>query len=264
MTSFYLTKGEKNVFNSYHSYNFYPVLSMQIFRRKEKILIADDESSIRRILETRLSIIGYEVLTAPDGETALFLFHKEHPNLVVLDVMMPKIDGYGVCQEIRKESDIPIIMLTALGDVADRITGLELGADDYVVKPFSPSEVVARVKAQLRRYHQLSEPTNKVEVFSFKDLELDFSAYTVKLNGKYIEFTVKEFESLRFLALHPNQVLSRKQIYENVWGYNEYGDLNTVTIHIKKIREKLEDNLLSPKYIKTVRGIGYKFGGETS
>lgn len=229
-----------------------------------KIMVVEDELEIAELIKDYLEEEQYEVIISTDGKQCIELFREFQPQLIILDIMLPRLDGIEVCRIIRSESTIPIIMLSAKKTEVDKILGLGIGADDYVVKPFSPSEVVARVKAQLRRYHQLSEPTNKVEVFSFKDLELDFSAYTVKLNGKYIEFTVKEFESLRFLALHPNQVLSRKQIYENVWGYNEYGDLNTVTIHIKKIREKLEDNLLSPKYIKTVRGIGYKFGGETS
>ncbi len=229
-----------------------------------KIMVVEDELEIAELIKDYLEEEQYEVIISTDGKQCIELFREFQPQLIILDIMLPRLDGMEVCRIIRSESTIPIIMLSAKKTEVDKILGLGIGADDYVVKPFSPSEVVARVKAQLRRYHQLSEPTNKVEVFSFKDLELDFSAYTVKLNGKYIEFTVKEFESLRFLALHPNQVLSRKQIYENVWGYNEYGDLNTVTIHIKKIREKLEDNLLSPKYIKTVRGIGYKFGGETS
>lgn len=229
-----------------------------------KIMVVEDELEIAELIKDYLEEEQYEVIISTDGKQCIELFREFQPQLIILDIMLPRLDGMEVCRIIRSESTIPIIMLSAKKTEVDKILGLGIGADDYVVKPFSPSEVVARVKAQLRRYHQLSESTNKVEVFSFKDLELDFSAYTVKLNGKYIEFTVKEFESLRFLALHPNQVLSRKQIYENVWGYNEYGDLNTVTIHIKKIREKLEDNLLSPKYIKTVRGIGYKFGGETS
>lgn len=229
-----------------------------------KIMVVEDELEIAELIKDYLEEEQYEVIISTDGKQCIELFREFQPQLIILDIMLPSLDGMEVCRIIRSESTIPIIMLSAKKTEVDKILGLGIGADDYVVKPFSPSEVVARVKAQLRRYHQLSEPTNKVEVFSFKDLELDFSAYTVKLNGKYIEFTVKEFESLRFLALHPNQVLSRKQIYENVWGYNEYGDLNTVTIHIKKIREKLEDNLLSPKYIKTVRGVGYKFGGETS
>eukprot|EP00871_Galdieria_phlegrea_P000613 jgi/Galph1/1552/GphlegSOOS_G233.1 len=222
---------------------------MQIFRRKEKILIADDESSIRRILETRLSIIGYEVLTAPDGETALFLFHKEHPNLVVLDVMMPKIDGYGVCQEIRKESDIPIIILTALGDVADRITGLELGADDYVVKPFSPKELEARIRCVLRRVDKFyfSNQLTNSGIINIGFLKIDINRKQIYKNGERIRLT--------------GEALSRNTILQEVWGYapERHLDTRVVDVHISRLRAKLEDDPSNPELILTSRGTGYMF-----
>lgn len=226
-----------------------------------KIMVVDDELEIAELIKDYLEAEQYDVIISTDGKECLKLFREYQPQLIVLDIMLPGLDGMEVCRTIRAESAIPIIMLSAKKTEIDKILGLGLGADDYVVKPFSPGEVVARVKAQLRRYNQLSAPADKGNIRSFQNLEIDLKAYTVTLNGNYVDFTAKEFEALRFLALHPNQVLTRQQIYENVWGVNEYGDLNTVTIHIKKIREKIEDDISAPKFIKTVRGVGYKFGG---
>nr|P28257.1 RecName: Full=Probable transcriptional regulator ycf27; AltName: Full=OmpR-like protein [Galdieria sulphuraria]pir/RGKKOR/ regulatory protein ompR - red alga (Cyanidium caldarium) chloroplast [Cyanidium caldarium]AAA10400.1 OmpR-like protein [Cyanidium caldarium]CAA44458.1 regulatory protein [Cyanidium caldarium] len=236
---------------------------MDNLRRKEKILIADDESSIRRILETRLSIIGYEVLTAPDGRSALFLFHKEHPNLVVLDVMMPKIDGYGVCQEIRKESDIPIIMLTALGDVTDRITGLELGADDYVVKPFSPKELEARIRCVLRRVDKFyfSNTFTNSGIINIGFLKIDINRKQVYKNEERIRLTGMEFNLLELLISNSGEPLSRTTILEEVWGYTPERHLDTrvVDVHISRLRAKLEDDPSNPELILTSRGTGYLF-----
>nr|WDA99344.1 Ycf27 [Galdieria yellowstonensis]WDA99534.1 Ycf27 [Galdieria yellowstonensis] len=264
MTYFYIKK--RIIFSSIvynHNYKFYPVLSMDNLRRKEKILIADDESSIRRILETRLSIIGYEVLTAPDGESALFLFHKEHPNLVVLDVMMPKIDGYGVCQEIRKESDIPIIMLTALGDVTDRITGLELGADDYVVKPFSPKELEARIRCVLRRVDKFyfSNTFTNSGIINIGFLKIDINRKQVYKNEERIRLTGMEFNLLELLISNSGEPLSRTTILEEVWGYTPERHLDTrvVDVHISRLRAKLEDDPSNPELILTSRGTGYLF-----
>ena len=226
-----------------------------------KIMVVDDELEIAELIKDYLEAEQYDVIISTDGKECLKLFREYHPQLIVLDIMLPGLDGMEVCRTIRAESAIPIIMLSAKKTEIDKILGLGLGADDYVVKPFSPGEVVARVKAQLRRYHQLSAIADKGDVRSFHNLEIDLKAYTVRLNGKCVDFTAKEFEVLRFLALHPNQVLTRQQIYENVWGVNEYGDLNTVTIHVKKIREKIEDDVSAPAFIKTVRSVGYKFGG---
>jgi DNA-binding response OmpR family regulator len=226
-----------------------------------RIMVVDDELEIAELIKDYLEAEQYDVVISTDGNECLKLFRDYHPQLIVLDIMLPGLDGMEVCRTIRAESSIPIIMLSAKKAEVDKILGLGLGADDYVVKPFSPGEVVARVKAQLRRYNQLSGPTDNNTSLSFQNLEINLQAYTVKLNGEYVDFTTKEFEVLRFLVLHPNQVLTRQQIYENVWGVNEYGDLNTVTIHIKKIREKIEDDISAPKFIKTVWGVGYKFGG---
>lgn len=226
-----------------------------------RIMVVDDELEIAELIKDYLEAEQYDVVISTDGKECLKLFREYHPQLIVLDIMLPGLDGMEVCRTIRAESSIPIIMLSAKKSEVDKIWGLGLGADDYVVKPFSPGEVVARVKAQLRRYNQLSGPADSNASLSFQNLEINLKAYTVKLNGEYADFTTKEFEVLRFLVLHPNQVLTRQQIYENVWGVNEYGDLNTVTIHIKKIREKIEDDISAPKFIKTVWGVGYKFGG---
>lgn len=226
-----------------------------------RIMVVDDELEIAELIKDYLEEEQYDVIISTNGNECIKLLRRYQPQLIILDIMLPGLDGMEVCRMIRAESSIPIIMLSAKLSEVDKILGLGLGADDYVVKPFSPGEVVARVKAQLRRYNQLSVPAEKGDVLSFQDLEINLKAYTVKLRGEYVEFTAKEFETLRYLALHSNQVLTRQQIYDNVWGVNEYGDLNTVTIHVKKIREKIEDDTSAPKFIKTVWGVGYKFGG---
>jgi len=229
--------------------------------QKIRIMVVDDELEIAELIKDYLEEEQYDVIISTDGKECIKLFREYQPQLIVLDIMLPGLDGMEVCRTIRAESSIPIIMLSAKKTEVDKILGLGLGADDYVVKPFSPGEVVARVKAQLRRYNQFSVPADKSDVLSFQNLKINLQAYSVELNDKYVDFTTKEFEVLRFLALHANQVLTRQQIYENVWGFNEYGDLNTVTIHIKKIREKIEDDISVPQFIKTIWGVGYKFGG---
>lgn len=226
-----------------------------------KIMVVDDELEIAELIKDYLEEEQYSVIISTDGKDAIELFRQQQPQLVVLDIMLPGLSGMEVCRIIRSESPVPIIMLSAKKAEVDKILGLGLGADDYVVKPFSPGEVIARVKAQLRRYNQLSAPTEKTDVLSYKDLEIDLKAYEIKLKNKLVELTAKEFEVLRFFALHPNQVLSRVQIFENIWGFNEYGDLNTVTVHVKKLREKIEEEPSNPHYIKTVWGVGYKFDG---
>jgi OmpR family response regulator RpaB len=226
---------------------------------KEKILVVDDEASIRRILETRLSMIGYDVVTAADGEEALETFRKTNPDLVVLDVMMPKLDGYGVCQELRKESDIPIIMLTALGDVADRITGLELGADDYVVKPFSPKELEARIRSVLRRIDK--NGTSGIPssgVIQVSNIRID----TNKRQGdERIRLTGMEFSLLELLVSRSGEPFSRSEILQEVWGYTpeRHVDTRVVDVHISRLRAKLEDDPSNPELILTARGTGYLF-----
>ena len=231
---------------------------------KEKVLVVDDEASISRILDTRLSMIGYVVITACDGEEALSLFKKEDPNLVILDVMMPKLDGYGVCQEIRKNSDVPIIMLTALGDVADRITGLELGADDYVIKPFSPKELEARIRSVLRRTEklQLSSTNNSNSgVVQFNFLKIDFNRRQVYKSDERIRLTVMEFSLLELLVSKSGQAFSRAEILQEVWGYTpeRHVDTRVVDVHISRLRAKLEMDPSNPDLILTARGTGYLF-----
>ncbi|MBW4082592.1 response regulator transcription factor [Paenibacillus sp. S150] len=227
----------------------------------ERIMIVEDEQEIAELLKDYLEIERYEVIISHDGEEALQNFRQFHPQLVILDIMLPKLDGMEVCRSIRAESDVPVIMLSAKKRDSDKILGLGLGADDYVVKPFSPSEIVARVKAQLRRFHGLATPAKQPNLIVYPGLELDLKAYEVRVRNKTVHFSAKEFEVLRFLAVHPNQVFTRGQIFDNAWGNNEYGDLNTVTVHVKKIREKVELDPARPQYILTVRGIGYKFYG---
>nr|ASO75870.1 hypothetical protein [Storeatula sp. CCMP1868] len=226
---------------------------------KEKILVVDDEASIRRILETRLSMIGYTVVTAADGEEALNLVKRESPSLIVLDIMMPKLDGYGVCQE----SDVPIIMLTALGDVADRITGLELGADDYVIKPFSPKELEARIRSVLRRVERVSFnpriPTSGIMNIGF--LTVDMNRRQVYKNGNRVRLTGMEFSLLELLISKSGEAFSRSEILQEVWGYTpeRHVDTRVVDVHISRLRAKLEDDPSNPDLILTARGTGYLF-----
>lgn len=230
---------------------------------KEKILVVDDEASIRRILETRLSMIGYTVVTAADGDEALAVYKKELPNLIILDIMMPKLDGYGVCQEIRKDSDIPIIMLTALGDVADRITGLELGADDYVVKPFSPKELEARIKAILRRVDKMSLHSTAVSsgIISMGGIKIDTNRRQVYKQNEKIRLTGMEFSLLELLMSKSGEAFSRASILQEVWGYTpeRHVDTRVVDVHISRLRSKLEEDPSNPDLILTARGTGYLF-----
>ena len=230
---------------------------------KEKILVVDDEASIRRILETRLSMIGYTVVTAADGDEALAVYKKELPNLIILDIMMPKLDGYGVYQEIRKDSDIPIIMLTALGDVADRITGLELGADDYVVKPFSPKELEARIKAILRRVDKMSLHNTSVAsgIISMGGIKIDTNRRQVYKQNEKIRLTGMEFSLLELLMSKSGDAFSRASILQEVWGYTpeRHVDTRVVDVHISRLRSKLEEDPSNPDLILTARGTGYLF-----
>jgi len=230
----------------------------------ERILVVDDETSIRRILETRLKMAGYEVLTAADGEEAIELYQKENPDLVVLDVMMPKLDGYGVTREIRKTSETPIIILTALGDVSERITGLELGADDYVIKPFSPKELEARVKAVLRRTNQKTDTKGgKVtkNVITTGNLRIDTSRRQVFRKNERIRLTGMEFSLLELLVGNSGQPFSRNEILQYVWSYpaDHRIDTRVVDVHISRLRAKLEVDPANPELILTARGMGYMF-----
>ena len=228
----------------------------------EKILVVEDEKEIANLIRDYLVASNYKVITSNDGEEALELFESEKPQLAILDIMLPKKDGFEVCRTIRSKSNIPILILSAKKEDTDKIIGLGLGADDYITKPFSPRELIARVQSQLRRFNELSVTQETSEVLSFEGLTIDSTAYTVSLDSEIVPFSVKEFEILHFLASNANQALSREKIFDEIWGYNEYGDINTVTVHIRKIREKIERDPSRPSYIETVWGIGYKFKGE--
>ena len=233
---------------------------------RQRILVADDEASIRRILETRLKMQGYDIITAADGEEAIAAFNKHNPDLIVLDVMMPKIDGYGVAREVRRTSDIPIIILTALGDVSERITGLELGADDYVIKPFSPKELEARVKAVLRRTNskETSAPIGgKVakNVITTGNIKIDTARRQVFRKNERIRLTGMEFSLLELLVNNSGQAYSRNEILQHVWAYppDHRIDTRVVDVHISRLRSKLETDPANPELILTARGIGYMF-----
>ena len=232
---------------------------------KQKILVVDDEASIRRILETRLKMAGYNVVTAEDGEEAVELFNKTNPDIVILDVMMPKMDGYGVTREIRRVSDIPIIILTALGDVSERITGLELGADDYVIKPFSPKELEARVKAVLRRTvnKDITIPAGKAtkNVITTGNIKIDTARRQVYRKNERIRLTGMEFSLLELLVNNSGTAYSRNEILQHVWAYppDHRIDTRVVDVHISRLRSKLETDPANPELILTARGIGYMF-----
>jgi len=224
----------------------------------EKILVVDDEKPIVDILKYNLSKEGYNVLTAYDGDEAIEIALKEDPDLILLDIMLPKQDGFSVCKKLREKLTSPILMLTARGEEVDKVLGLELGADDYITKPFSMRELMARVKANLRRM-AFSEPDEDAEVIKQGDLELDLKSYVVRKNGKPLDLTFREFELLRYLAAQPGQVFTREKLLEEVWGYEYYGDIRTVDVTVRRLREKVEDDPANPEYIITKRGIGYYF-----
>ena len=228
----------------------------------EKILIIDDEVELSEIVSDFLQVEGFKVYSAMNGQEGLLCFKREKPQLVILDIMLPLVDGMEICRTIRSISNVPIIMLSAKSSNTDKVISLGLGADDYIMKPFEPMELIARVKAQLRRYTQFSMPVDGSTVITFGNLVIDDKAYTVYVNSKIVNLAAKEFEVLNYMAHHPNQVFTREQLFNQIWGYEEYGDINTVTVHIRKIREKLEENPSEPIYIKTVWGVGYKFDGE--
>lgn len=222
---------------------------------KEKILVVDDDYNIADLIRLYLEKEMYEVKTEYDGKSALDTYYSWTPDLILLDIMLPQVDGWSVCKQIRKSSRIPIIMLTARGETIDKVLGLELGADDYIVKPFEPKELVARVKAVLRRSGGFDEIK---EELVFHNLVINKSEYNIVYEGKKLEVPPKELELLYFIASHPNQVFTRDQLLEKVWGYDFAGDSRTVDVHIKRLREKLSDEA-GRWEIKTVWGVGYKF-----
>ena len=228
---------------------------------KTKILIVDDEKNICELIRLYVEKEGYRAITANDGESAIDIFKKENPDIVLLDIMLPKKDGWQVCRELRSFSNVPIIMLTAKGELFDKVLGLELGADDYIVKPFEAKELVARIKAVLRRcsFAADKEDKNSGEL-SFDGLAINRETYEVYLDSVRLEFPPKEFELLYFLARNPNKVFTRDQLLNEIWGYEFFGDSRTVDVHMKRIREKLETpDTPRPWQLKTVWGVGYKF-----
>lgn len=226
-----------------------------------KILITEDETPIAEIISYNLQNEGYETEIAKDGVECLEKFEETVPDLVILDVMMPRMDGFETLKEIRKKSRVPVIMLTAKDAEGDRIRGLELGADDYVVKPFSIGELVARVKANFRRQDFENEGYLPDEVIEEADLYIDPVKYEVRKRGKIVELTLREFELLKYLAQSPGTVFSREVLLEEVWSYEYYGDIRTVDVTVRRLREKIEDEGEEFRYILTKRGVGYYFGG---
>ena len=234
-----------------------------MIRPKQKILIVDDEAVIRDVVRRYLESDGFSVREAADGEAALAAIRREEPDLILLDIMLPRIDGWALTQRLHREgSPIPIIMLTARKETSDRIRGLDQGADDYVVKPFSPQEVVSRVRAVLRRTCPDEVEEERLDPVHIGDLCLDHATRRVTVRGQPVPLTAREFDLLSFLARHPGQVFSRQQLLDRVWGYDFYGDPSTVTVHIRRLREKIEHDASDPCYIITVWGVGYRFRRE--
>jgi DNA-binding response OmpR family regulator len=236
----------------------------------EKVLVVEDEATLQETLVYNLKHQGYEVETAGDGNTALDVARKTHPDLILLDVMLPGIDGFEVCRILRQETNIPILMLTARDDEIDRVVGLEIGADDYITKPFSMRELIARIKARLRVVRMMQE-TSRISTpsmipapqpqLTFGNLELDLIRREVRQNGQVIPVKPKEYELLVFLAQHQGQALSREYILQQVWGWDFTGDSRTVDVHVRWLREKIEPDPAAPQRILTVRGAGYRFDG---
>ena len=237
-------------------------------KEMKKVLVVDDEQSIIDVLVYNLKKEGYETIEATDGITAVNMALEEKPDLMLLDIMLPKLDGLSVCKRVKNYLNIPILMLTAKDAEIDKIVGLELGADDYITKPFSVREFMARVKANLRKDEISNVPKEPISEASVKetkkdnqikvnDLELDLDRFEVKVRGEIIDLTLREFEVLKFLATQPGQVVTRETLLEKVWGYEYYGDIRTVDVTVRRIREKIEKDTSSPKILITKRGVGY-------
>lgn len=223
-----------------------------------KILVVDDDGNICELLRMYLEKEGYTVFIAHDGQKAVDTFREKKPDLVLLDIMLPVLDGWQVCREIRRDSEVPIIMLTAKGETFDKVLGLELGADDYVVKPFDTKELVARVKAVLRRTSGKNASSDEKKEVTFDKLQINLTNYEMKVNGAPVDTPPKELELIYHFASNPNRVFTRDQLLDEVWGFDYYGDSRTVDVHVKRLREKLEG--VSDKWeLKTVWGVGYKF-----
>ena len=230
-----------------------------------KILVVDDEPTLRNVLQYNLTKEAHQVRTAGDGEEAIDQAREYEPDLILLDVMLPKLDGFEVCKAIRRESNVPILMLTAKDSEIDKVVGLEIGADDYITKPFSMRELVARVKAMIRRSEMLKGELITGEAdktrLAVRGLTMDLLQHKVMLDGRTISMKPKEFELLAFLSRHPDQVFSRDQLLDQVWGYEFGGDTRTVDVHIRWLREKIEETPSKPTYLETVRGVGYRLVG---
>jgi len=226
---------------------------------KSKILIVDDDNNIAELISLYLIKECFDTKIVNDGEEALQAFETYNPNLILLDLMLPGIDGYQVCREVRAKSNVPIIMLSAKGEIFDKVLGLELGADDYMMKPFDSKELVARVKAVLRRYQpvKVEEPAPDIKCVTYTDLVINLSNYSVMYMGEQVDMPPKELELLYFLAASPNQVFTREQLLDHIWGYEYIGDTRTVDVHVKRLREKIKDH--ANWSLSTVWGIGYKF-----
>ena len=227
---------------------------------KTRILIVEDEKNIADIIRCKLEKEGYETDTAADGEEALRKVTSFQPDLMLLDLMLPRMDGFQVCRKVREHHGFPILMLTAKEEEVDKVLGLEMGADDYITKPFGMRELLARIKANLRRIGPGEGVGNDERIIS-GDLTIDLGKYEVKKADTVIELTIREFELLRFLALQPEHVFTRDQLLKEVWGYEDYGDIRTVDVTVRRLREKVEDNASNPRFIMTKRGVGYFFRG---
>ncbi len=226
----------------------------------KKILVVDDEKPISDIIKFNLVKEGFNVEVAYDGDEALKLVYQYQPDLILLDVMLPKLDGFQVCRKVRESFSIPIIMLTAKEEEVDKVLGLELGADDYITKPFGMRELIARVKANLRRVDlNVEVPADANNIITSSNLIIDLDRYEVKKDETIIELTLREFELLKFLATRENQIFTREQLLKDVWGYEYFGDIRTVDVTVRRLREKVEDDSSSPKFIMTKRGVGYYF-----
>ena len=225
----------------------------------KKILVVDDEQAIVDILKFNLEREGYEVIECYDGRAGYEAALKENPDLILLDVMLPEMDGFEVCRKLRNEISTPIIMITARTEEIDKVLGLELGADDYITKPFGVRELMARVKANLRRTVVVPQNASDENTLTFGELKIDFESYEVKKGDNVLELTTREFELLKFLSAIPGKIVSRETLLEKVWGYEYYGDGRTVDVTVRRLREKLEENPAEPQYIVTKRGVGYYF-----
>ncbi|MGM0882926.1 MAG: response regulator transcription factor [Bacillota bacterium] len=227
--------------------------------RQKKILIIEDEKDISRILRDYLTKNNYEAAIAGNGQDGLKIIDLLQPDFIILDIMLPDMDGIDLCREIRERSNVPILILSARGSDTDKVLGLGFGADDYMTKPFSLSELLARINAYFRRYDSMTASSHDPDSLRFGSLMIDKKAYKVTVDGKEVSLSAKEFELLYHLASHKNQVFSKAQLLDSIWGYANYGDENSVTVYIRRLREKLEADPSSPIYLKTVWGVGYKF-----